>query len=219
LPDCTRAFRPVRLIATLACAAVALAAGVVPPALGDGDPASDVLASQPLFAPADGGFARRDLERLTGLVAEAQRQGVPIRVALIAGPADLGSVGELWRRPRSYARFLGLELSQVYRGTVVVVMPGGVGVFAPQQPGVDQTAVVRRTSLIGQAIVTVQALAALSGRHLRVPPPAPTPSASSGLGSVGLGSWLALAAGAALIAAAWAASLRARPLGRLRRAR
>ena len=152
-------------------------------------------------------------------MAEAQRQGVRIRVALIAGPPDLGSVNELWRRPRSYARFLGLELSQVYRGTVVVVMPSGVGVYAPRQPGLDQTAVGGRTSLIGQAIVTVQALAALSGHHLRVPSAAPTPRASSGLGSVDLGSWLALAAGAALIAAAWAASLRARPLGRLRRAR
>ena len=53
-------------------------------ALADGDPASDVLASQPLFAPADGGFAQSDLARLNGLLSSAQRQGAPIRVALIA---------------------------------------------------------------------------------------------------------------------------------------
>jgi hypothetical protein len=219
LPDCTRPFRPIRLIVVLACALVALAAAKVPTALGDGDPASDVLASQPLFAPADGGFAQGDLGRLTGLLASAQRQGVPIRVALIAGAADLGSVSELWRSPQSYARFLGQELSEVYRGTVVVVMPNGVGISAPPKTGSTQTAVVRRSSLISQAIVTVHALAALSGHRLRVPPAAARPSASSGLGSVDLGSWLALVAGAALIAAAWAASLRARPPGRLRRAR
>jgi hypothetical protein len=198
---------------------MALAAGSVPSALADGDPASDVLASQPLFAPADGGFAQRDLERLTGLLTMTQQQGVPIRVALIAGPADLGSVSELWRQPRSYARFLAQELAQVYRGTVVVVMPSGVGISAPRTGAEDQTAVVRRTSLISQAIVTVQALALLSGHHLRLPPAAATRAAGSGLGSVDVGSWLALAAGAALTAAAWAASLRARPPGRLRRAR
>ena len=46
------------------------------------------------------------------------------------------------------------------------------------------------------------------------------PGSGSALGSVDLGSWLALAAGAALIALAWTASLRARPLSaRLRRPR
>jgi hypothetical protein len=219
LPDCTRHHRPLRLAVALICALVGLAVSASSRALADGDPASDVLASQPLFAPADGGLSARDLARLNGLLAAARRQGVAIRVALITSPADLGSVAELWRKPRSYAQFLGQELSQVYRGTVVVVMPSGVGIYAPPKSGGDQTAVVRRTSLISQAIVTVQALAVLSGHHLRVSPAAARPSASSGLGSVDLGSWLALGAGAGLIAAAWTASLRARPPRRLRRAR
>jgi hypothetical protein len=51
-----------------------------------------------------------------------------------------------------------------------------------------------------------------------LPAAAAQPGSASALGSVDLGSWLALAAGAALIAAAWTASLRARPARRLRRA-
>lgn len=192
-------------------------------ALADGDPASDVLASQPLFAPADGGFAQSDLARLDGLLSSARRQGVPIRVALIARPADLGSVSELWRRPQSYAQFLGQELSQVYRGTVLVVMPDGDGVYhpPPQRPGVNpvEAGLPRGTAMIPAAVGAVQALAHNAGRRLNLPVAVTAPGTGSALGSVDVGSWLALAAGAALIAAAWAASLRARPARRLRRSR
>ena len=192
-------------------------------ALADGDPASDVLASQPLFAPADGGFAQSGLARLNGLLSSAQRQGVPIRVALVASPADLGSVSELWRRPQSYAQFLGQELSQVYRGTVVVIMPDGDGVYRPppQAQGVNPIDVAppRGTAMIPAALEEVQALAHNAGTHLNLPPAVATHDTGSASDSVDLGSWLALAAGVALIAAAWAASLRARPARRLRRAR
>ena len=192
-------------------------------ALADGDPASDVLASQPLFAPADGGFAQSGLARLNGLLSSAQRQGVPIRVALVASPADLGSVSELWRRPQSYAQFLGQELSQVYRGTVVVIMPNGDGVYRPppQPRGVNPIVVAlpRGTAMIPTALAEVQVLAHNAGTHLNLPPAVATHDTGAAPGSVDLGSWLALAAGAALIAAAWAASLRARPARGLRRAR
>ncbi len=208
----------------LAClgAVLALAAGAPPAALADGDPASDVLASQPLFLPADGGIGQADAAQLGGMLASAQRSGVLVRVALIATPADLGSVGELWRKPQSYADFLGQELSQVYRGAVVVVMPNGSGVYRPprQARGVSPItiAVSSAMPLIERAVAIVQALATNAGHRL-TPPAAVAPRGSgSALGSVDLGSWLALAGGAALIVAAWTLSLRARP-ARLRRAR
>ena len=188
-------------------------------ALADGDPASDVLASQSLFLPADGGFRQSDAARLSGLLAAAQRAGVPIRVALISTPADLGSVGALWRKPQPYAQFLGQELSQVFRGTVVVVMPNGVGAYVTTKPEGHPVAVnAPRASPITTAIVTAQTLAGRAGHRLTVPAVGAQPGSASALGSVDLGSWLALAAGAALIAAAWTASLRARPARRLRRA-
>ena len=50
-----------------------------------------------------------------------------MRVAIIAAPSDLGAVGGLWRNPRAYARFLGLELSLAYKQRLLVVMPNGFG--------------------------------------------------------------------------------------------
>jgi hypothetical protein len=221
LPDCTRRDRPIRLILALFCALLALAAGTSSQARADGDPASDVLASQPLFAPADGGFAQSSLARLNALLAAAQRQGTPIRVALIASPADLGSVGELWRKPQSYAQFLGQELSEIYRGVVLVVMPNGVGMYDNPEAGSTASVVTAapRASLTATAVEVVQGRAAAAGHPLHLAPAAARARSSSWLSSVDLGSWLGLVAGAALIAAVWAASLRARPPRRLRRAR
>jgi hypothetical protein len=77
----------------------------------------------------------------------------------------------------------------------------------------------RGGALIPATISVVQAIAAAHGRHLTAPAAVAAPGSGWALGSVDLGSWLALGAGAALIAAAWTASLRARPWARLRRAR
>ena len=48
-------------------------------------------------------------------------------MAIIAKPSDLGAVTGLWRKPRAYARFLGLELSLAYKQRLLVVMPNGFG--------------------------------------------------------------------------------------------
>jgi hypothetical protein len=216
-------------VAAWLCAATVAALAVPAAGLADGDPASDVLASQAVYVPADGGFPASQTARLSGLLDEARRVGVPIRVALIATPADLGSVGELWRQPQNYARFLGQELAQVYRGTLVVAMPAGFGVVnvGSARGGGDQVGVSTRGGpLLSSTISVVQALASVNGHRL-TPPPAVAVAAeragsgsASALGSVDLGSWLALAAGAALVALAWTASVRARPLSpRLRRPR
>ncbi|HYZ82409.1 MAG TPA: hypothetical protein VE571_14125, partial [Solirubrobacteraceae bacterium] len=108
-------------------------------------------------------------------------------------------------------------------GTVVVIMPGGSGVYRPppQPRGVNpiDAAVPRGTAMLPAAVAEVQALAHNAGKHLSPPAAVAAHDTGSATGSVDIGSWLALAAGAALIAAAWAASLRARPARRLRRAR
>jgi hypothetical protein len=212
-------------VAAWLCAAMVVALLAPGAALADGDPASDVLASQPVYIPSDGGFAPSQTARLSALVAEAQRAGVPVRVALIATQADLGSVTELWRQPQNYARFLAQELGQVYRGTLVVAMPAGFGIAsvggAPEggQVGVSTPP----GPLIATTMGVVRAVAAADGRRLALPRATATAGSGSALGSVDVGSWLALAAGAALIVLAWTASLRARGPGArppgLRRAR
>ena len=66
-------------------------------ARADGDPASDVLATQPLFLPQDAGIPTAQQGQLGELLQTAARNGYQIRVALIASRSDLGSVTELWR--------------------------------------------------------------------------------------------------------------------------
>jgi protein SCO1 len=113
----------------VALSALLLAAGTLAPAAarGDGDPASDVLVSQALFLPYDTGVSSALQARLEALLKLADRAGVAIRVALIPNEYDLGSVGVLWHDPRTYARFLGIELSLTYGQRLLVVMPNGFG--------------------------------------------------------------------------------------------
>jgi cytochrome oxidase Cu insertion factor (SCO1/SenC/PrrC family)/thiol-disulfide isomerase/thioredoxin len=101
-------------------------------ARADGDPGSDVLVYQSLFVTSTAGVSVSKQVALDGLLAKAKQAGVPIRVAIIAHPADLGAVGELWGKPRAYARFLGYELSLSYRQRLLVVMPSGFGVSWPK---------------------------------------------------------------------------------------
>ena len=100
-------------------------------ARADGDPGSDVLVFQDLFAGSDVGLSVGQQVWLGGLLKGAARRGFAIRVALIAGPQDLGAVTALWRKPRAYARFLGVELSLAYRQRLLVVMPDGFGFSWP----------------------------------------------------------------------------------------
>jgi cytochrome oxidase Cu insertion factor (SCO1/SenC/PrrC family)/thiol-disulfide isomerase/thioredoxin len=123
------------------CLALALAlalavslGGVAPPTRADGDPGSDVLVYQSLFLAPDAGVSVPEQVRLAALLQSAARHGMPIRVALIATPADLGAVVGLWQQPRAYARFLGLELSLAYKGRLLVVMPDGFGLNWPGHP-------------------------------------------------------------------------------------
>ena len=206
------------------CAAVlALAWGwSAASARADGDPASDVLATQPLFLAQDAGVPPRRAAQLASLLDEAQRSGAPIRVALIASPADLGSVTELFGKPQSYAEFLGQELALLYRGPLLVLMPNGFGLYGFHRPASARAAIAgvplsAADGGLGPAVVAaVRRLAAASGHPLALP--SATASAAAGSSRTDTEAWIAFAAGWVLIAVAWVASLRARPLGRRRQA-
>jgi hypothetical protein len=193
----------------LACGAFAAAARA------DGDPASDVLATQSLFLPQDAGIPVAQQSQLTGLLQASASSGYPIRVAIIATKADLGSVTELWRKPQTYARFLGQELSLLYRGPLLVVMPDGYGFYmqAGQFPAGESTVAELRKPVGGAelgtaALTAVERLAAASGYSVPIPPATATKSGGGGIGTIPL---IALVIGAALVMLAWTASLRARP--------
>jgi hypothetical protein len=223
MPDCTRTLSflsPVRtfVVLTVSLATLAVAAASPAPAIADGDPASDVLASQPIFLPQDSGATAKQQAQLGAILAAAQKSGYRIRAAVIATPADLGSVGALWRRPQSYAQFLGQELSFVFKGTLLVVMPGGFGVYDVGRQEIRQSALAGSAppnggGLISATLGAIRGLAAASGHPLPVQATAALPGSTSDHA----GTWVALAIGAVVIAAAWAASLRAMPPKRLTR--
>jgi hypothetical protein len=172
-------------------------------ASADGDPASDVLAAGSAFVPADAGFSAAQLSGLERRLAVDAAAGRPLRVAVIASAADLGSVSAAFGKPRAYANFLGYELSSVYRGRLLVVMPSGSAEVAVS-PGARQP--VAAPSASGSlAVRTLRAVGAPAGGIAAAPP--------EGTGPVSPVPWVVLISGALLVAGAWTVSLRARPLG------
>jgi hypothetical protein len=200
-----------RLLAWILVALLAVIVLAPGRAWADGDPASDVLATQPLFLPQDGGLTFRQEAELDGLVGAARADGYALRVAVIASPTDLGSVTELWRQPENYAHFLGQELSLVYRGTLLVVMPDGFGLYG-RASSAERAALagpaVASGGLGARAITAVQRLAAAAGHPVQVSIGLPRRSS----GGADYAALIVLAVGALLILAAWTLSLRARPL-------
>jgi len=203
---------------SLACG-LCLLALLAPSAFADGDPASDVLAEQVAFVPWDAGASEGQQATLTALLKRARSEGHPLRVALVASASDLGSVTALWRMPQSYAEYLGDELSLVYKGPLLVVMPNGFGLHGfGSSTGAVESALSRvdrpapGAGLGGVALLGVRDAAAATGSPLPADITAPGASATSSAGSRGIGVWVAFAVGAVLIALAWAASLRAKPL-------
>lgn len=201
-----------------ACAVfVAVALALVPAsALADGDPASDVLAAQEAFVPADADATPARQAQLLALTSSASRAGIPVRVALIASREDLGSVGELWLSPQRYAQFLGEELSLLFHGSVLVVMPSGYGIYRIGGPTLDAKALAglarpgSAKALAPSGARAVELLAAAANLHLAVTAPSrETAPAHAQAGEIG---WLAFWLGCLPILISWTASLRARPV-------
>lgn len=164
---------PVRLAASLllTLASVVL---MCPAARADGDPASDVLLGQNVFYPYLPPVSGRLQARLNAETGAAAHAHFPIRVALIAGPTDLGVVPELFGKPHVYANFLGQELRLLLgpRDLLLVVMPDGYGVrgLPPAAQALARTLPKptgsRTNDLAQAAIAAVGRLAAASGHPI-----------------------------------------------------
>jgi cytochrome oxidase Cu insertion factor (SCO1/SenC/PrrC family) len=163
--------------ALLALLLAVCALGVLSPgARADGDPGSDVLVYQNLFVASDSNISIAQQVELGDLLTSAQRDGFTIRVAIIATSADLGAITSLWRKPASYARFLGIELSLAYAQRLLVVMPDGFGFnwqghsTAAADQVLGKIAVKPGGSgLAASAETAVRALAAAAGVWLAAP--------------------------------------------------
>jgi hypothetical protein len=183
-------------------------------ATADGDPASDVLATQSLFLPQDAAVPPAQQAQLAALLREAARRRYPIRAALIASATDLGSVTALWNQPQNYAQFLGQELGLVYDGPLLVVMPSGFGLYHVPHVSTAEHVLASgpnpRSGIGAAAISGIRNLAAAAG-HPLAPPTVTSNRRATGTSPV---PWIVFAVGAILVALAWMASLRARPLSR-----
>jgi hypothetical protein len=216
----------VKRLAVITAILASVALITAPAALADGDPASDVLVGNTLFNPIDSGVSLNTEARLEAVLGASARAGFPVRVALIAAAGDLGTATSLWRDPKDYARYLWIELSELYGGQILVVMPDGFGLYGTRSGAHPVTAgelSVRATAPGAGEQLATAALAALprlarAGGHpipasaLAAAERVAAPATADSGGSLGLGAVIALLAGAALLAAAWTLSLRARPL-------
>jgi len=142
-------------------------------ARADGDPGSDVLVSQDLFVASDANASVKQQVALGALLQTAAGAGFPVRVAIVSSPYDLGAVTALWLKPRSYARFLGIELSLAYTQRLLVVMPNGFGINWPGHSTASAyrlLATIPTTAgdggLLGAAGTAVRALATAAGVKL-----------------------------------------------------
>lgn len=106
-----------------------LAAGLMPAgAIANGDPASDVLLGQSVFYPYSPPVSGAITMRLDAETAAAAQAHLPIKVALIAAPVDLGVIPDLFGKPQQYAKFLDQEISFQGPQPLLVVMAAGYGV-------------------------------------------------------------------------------------------
>jgi hypothetical protein len=166
----------VRKALPLLLALAALAAPAL--ARADGDPASDWLLRLPTFVPQDDHVPTAYADQLQSVVSDAKAHGYEIRVAVIGTRYDMGSVYELWKKPKPYARFLGTELAFVYKGRLLVVMPNGLAVSRNGKPVTEDQAIVDRIPAPGSdaaalATAATQAVAKLAANHgavVTIPP-------------------------------------------------
>ena len=168
--------RRLRLLLALAAFLTLLPAAS---ARANGDPASDVLITDTLFLPYEAPSGEM-VQKLRATIDQAHRAGVPVRVAIIGSPRDLGAVPNLFGHPREYAELLRGELvnpvepgARGSRQPLLVVMPAGYGT-GNVRPEVDRKlraielpADASPDELAEAAGYGVQELAKASGKPVR----------------------------------------------------
>jgi hypothetical protein len=96
-------------------------------ARANGDPASDYLLVQNVFLPFNAKIDPTATTSLANAIRASDSSGFKVKVALIGSRYDLGTAFSLYNKAQRYSEFLGLEISFVFRGHLIVVMPNGFG--------------------------------------------------------------------------------------------
>lgn len=140
-------------------------------ATANGDPPSDALLDADVYLPFTPATSEGAARALLALAGRTRAAGWPIKIAIVASPADLGDVANLVTRPQDYANFLGPEIGNP---RLLVVTPVGFGGerlgahvddalsgLQPVQAGEDR--------LERQALTAVARLAAADGHRVALP--------------------------------------------------
>jgi hypothetical protein len=209
MPAATR----LTLSAALAAAVLAIAPAA---SRADADPPSDVLLTQSAYLPYQPKVPKALADALRSTLERAQQAKYPLKVAIVATPADLGAIPNLFNKPAAYAPFLARELPSANVPTLVV-MPAGLGVANATPPAVSAIKGVsidkskNSDELVRAAIVAIPKLAKASGHPIAATPlPSETAKGRGG----GTSPLLVFGAPVVLVAlAALAVGLRRRRLG------
>jgi hypothetical protein len=175
------------LLAALAAAALALPAA----ALGDADPASDVLLGAPVFYPYQPPVPAALQKKLNAAVIAAGRAHFPLKIALISSPVDLGALPTMFAKSQQYATFLDQEISFNSKQPLLVVMANGYGSAGlPPASAAAVSSLAKPSGTTGEALAqaaldAVPKLAAAAGRRVA--------STGGGSGSSGGSSGLLIA--------------------------
>ena len=170
---------------TLLLTLLALLAPASQQALADGDPASDVLPAQSAFYPYQPPVPSALEAALNRVLGSAAQAGLPMKVAIIGSPEDLGADPRFFGYPQAYAQYLDREISFNHLQPLLVVMAAGFGTVAAGPPGALAKVTVNAKhgsyGLTRSAILAVIALARAQGRPIAMPS---LPAQSSGGGGV-----------------------------------
>ena len=164
-------------------ATVAAAAALAGQAGAHGDPASEYLVDHQAFFPLYETLPQETQLKLAALVRDANARGFAIRIAVIAGKRDLGTEGDAWRKPQTYANAVDADVVYYYKGRVLVVMPNGFGLRYPKHSTAAEQALLAKIAiaptpvgLAAAATTAIERLAAAQGITVAPPEHVTTPA-------------------------------------------
>lgn len=172
---------PLRQAAILLALIGLLPAIATPVALADADPASDILLGSPVFFPFQPPVSTSLQAQLEKELAELQKKGISLKVAIIASPVDLGAIPNMFGKPQTYADFLEREIAFNQPVALLVVMPSGFGtshVPPGALSGLKVDATAKSDGLARSTILAVPRIAQAAGKPIS----AVAPGGSSGSG-------------------------------------
>ena len=161
-----------RAVATAILLVVLCASLAGTSALGDADPASDILLGSPAFYPFSPPVSASLQNQLQQELAQLQKKGLNLKVAIIQSPVDLGAIPNMFGKPQTYADFLDREISFNQAQPLLVVMPNGFGISHAVPPsalaGLKVDATGKSDGLARSAILAVQHIAQAAGKPISV---------------------------------------------------